>query len=89
MLTADTQKESAGSVWSYLKAIRADPGEIPSFSPQTFLNLALQSYDDLIVSPNGSRPGGLFPVPGQVLLRGRSTFVRPAESVCSFGMMLI
>jgi hypothetical protein len=33
------------------------------------------SYDDLI-APNGSRPGGLFPVPGQVLLRGRSTLVR-------------
>jgi hypothetical protein len=79
-LTADAQKESAGSVWSLLIAIKAQPpGRFHHPLLVPFPNLALQSYDDLIVSPNGSRPGGLFPVPGQVLLRGRSTFVRPAE----------
>jgi hypothetical protein len=52
-------------------------------------HLILWSYDDLIALPNGSHPGGLFPVPGQVLLRGRSALVRPSLTFLDCHLILI
>lgn len=85
--------------WRALKEVKSSVGALrsyyyshlfPPISPYYILHWLwslFQIYDVLTALPNGSRPGGLFPVPGQVLLRGRSTIVRPARSP-KLGLML-